>query len=123
MYRSNTWTTRGREMNAAMVSRGGLARIGRRAPAPSKPALAMLYLQINSYAGRFPERRARSAYGRCVSPPPSWLAKLPMPVLFLKREEDSVFPSPGSGLPPCAAWRAKGRHVSGRRAGATPSIV
>ena len=47
--------------------------------------------------------------------PPSLLAKLPMPVLFLNGEEDTVFPSPaGPGLAGCAP---QGRHVSVPKAG------
>ena len=108
------WTKRSGEMNAAMASRGVLAAGGERL-AREQPALAMLYRQINQLT---PEDFRAAVRGRIRSmrnQPPSLLAKLPMPVLFLNGEEDTVFPSPaGPGLAGCAP---RGRHVSVPKAG------
>jgi 3-oxoadipate enol-lactonase len=110
----DAWTRRADELNAAMAARGVLAAGGERL-AREQPALAMLYRQIyHLTAGDF-RAAVRGRIWAMRDKPPSLLAKLPMPVLFLNGEEDSVFPSPaGPGLAGCAP---KGRHVSVPQAG------
>jgi pimeloyl-ACP methyl ester carboxylesterase len=110
----DAWTKRASEQNAALEARGILAAGGERF-AREQPALATLYRQIYQLTpGDFRVAvRARIRAQRVQ--PPSQLAALPMPVLFLNGEEDSVFPSPaGPGL---ARYASKGRHVSVPRAG------
>ena len=110
----DAWMKRAGEMNAAMESRGVLAAGGERF-AREQPALALLYRQI--YQLNSDEFRAavRGRIRALRNQPPTLLAKLPFPVLFLNGEEDSVFPSPaGPGL---AAFAPKGRHISVPKAG------
>jgi 3-oxoadipate enol-lactonase len=108
------WTKRAGEMNAAMESRGVLAAGGERL-AREQPALAVLYRQINQLNADDFRTAVRLRIREMRTQPPSLLAKLPMPVLFLNGEEDSVFPTPaGPGL---AGSAPKGRHVSVPKAG------
>jgi 3-oxoadipate enol-lactonase len=109
-----TWAKRAGELNAAMESRGVLAAGGERL-AREQPALAMLYRQINQLNADDFRTAVRLRIRALRIQPSSLLANLPVPVLFLNGEEDSVFPSPaGPGLAKCAP---KGRHVSVPKAG------
>ena len=102
------------QMNAAMESRGVLAAGGERL-AREQPALALLYRQIYQLNGDEFRSAVRGRIRALRIQPPSLLAQLPFPVLFLNGEEDSVFPSPaGPGLAQCAP---QGRHVSVPKAG------
>ncbi len=110
----DAWTRRTGEMNAAMAAHGVLAAGGERL-AREQPALAMLYRQIYQLSADDFRTAVRGRIRAMRNQPPSLLAKLPMPVLFLNGEEDSVFPSPaGPGL---AGFAPKGRHVSVPMAG------
>jgi 3-oxoadipate enol-lactonase len=108
------WMNRAGEMNAAMEARGVLAAGGERL-AREQPALAMLYRQIYQLNPDDFRTAVRGRIRATRNQPPSLLAKLPFPVLFLNGEEDSVFPpSAGPGLAQCAP---RGRHVSVPKAG------
>jgi pimeloyl-ACP methyl ester carboxylesterase len=108
------WTKRAGELNAAMASRGVLAAGGERL-AREQPALATLYRQINQLNADDFRNAVLVRIREMRNQPASLLAKLPMPVLFLNGEEDTVFPSPaGPGLARCAP---RGRHASVPRAG------
>jgi 3-oxoadipate enol-lactonase len=108
------WMKRAREMNAAMESRGVLFAGGERL-AREQPALAVLYRQINQLNADDFRTAVRVRIRAMRTQPPSLLANLPMPVLFLNGEEDTVFPSPaGPGL---ASFAPQGRHVSVPKAG------
>ena len=109
-----SWSKRAAEMNAAMESRSVLAAGGERL-AREQPALALLYRQINQLNTEEFRTAVRLRIREMRDRPASLLAKLPVPVLFLNGEEDSVFPSPaGPGL---ASLAPKGRHASVPRAG------
>ena len=108
------WMKRAGEMNAAMEARGVLAAGGARL-AREQPALAMLYRQIYHLNADDFRAAVRGRIRAMRTQPPTRLAKLPMPVLFLNGEEDSVFPTPaGPGL---ASFAPQGRHVSVAMAG------
>jgi 3-oxoadipate enol-lactonase len=108
------WSKRAGEANAAMEVRGVLAAGGERL-AREQPALAMLYRQIYRLSADDFRAAVRGRIWTMRDKPPSLLAKLPMPVLFLNGEEDSVFPSPaGPGL---AGFAPQGRHISVPKAG------
>ena len=108
------WSKRAGELNAAMESRGMLAAGGERL-AREQPALAVLYRQINQLNADDFRTAVRKRIRAMRKQPPSLLANLPMPVLFLNGGEDSVFPSPaGPGL---ASFAPQGRHVSVPKAG------
>jgi pimeloyl-ACP methyl ester carboxylesterase len=110
----DAWMKRAGEMNAAMESRGVLAAGGERL-AREQPGLAMLYRQIYQLNPDDFRTAVRGRIRAMRNQPPSLLSKLPIPVLFLNGEEDSVFPSPaGPGLAQCAP---QGRHVSVPKAG------
>ena len=110
----DAWMKRAGELNAAMESRGVLAAGGERL-AREQPALALLYRQIYQLNGDDFRTAVRGRIRAMRNQPPSLLAKLSFPVLFLNGEEDTVFPSPaGPGLAQCAP---KGRHVSVPKAG------
>jgi len=108
------WTKHANELNAAMEARGVLAAGGERF-AREQPALALLYRQINQLT---PADFRNAVRGRIRSQriqPPALLAKLPLPVLFLNGEEDTVYPSPAG--PGMARLAPKGKHVSVPKAG------
>jgi 3-oxoadipate enol-lactonase len=108
------WMKRSSETNAAMEARGVLSAGGERL-AKEQPALATLYRQIYQLTSNEFRTAVRLRIRDQRNQPPSTLAKLPMPVLFLNGEEDTVFPSPaGPGL---AKATPKGRHVSVPKAG------
>ena len=108
------WMKRAGELNAAMESRGVLAAGGERL-SREQPALAMLYRQIYQLNSNEFRTAVRGRIRATRNQPPSLLATLPFPVLFLNGEEDSVFPSPaGPGL---ARSAPQGRHVSVPKAG------
>ena len=110
----DAWTKQADELNAAMAARGVLAAGGERL-AREQPALAMLYRQIYQLSADDFRTAVRGRIRTMRNQSPSLLAKLPMPVLFLNGEEDSVFPSPaGPGL---AGFAPQGRHVSVPKAG------
>jgi len=110
----DAWSKRAAALNAAMEARGVLAAGGERL-AREQPGLAMLYRQIYQLSADDFRTAVRGRIRTMRDKPPSLLAKLPMPVLFLNGEEDSVFPSPaGPGL---AGFAPKGRHVSVPKAG------
>jgi 3-oxoadipate enol-lactonase len=110
----DAWMKDANARNAAMEARGVLAAGGERI-AREQPALAMLYRQIYQLTpGDFRDAvRGRIRAQRIQ--PPSTLARLPMPVLFLNGEEDTVYPSPAG--PGMAKHAPKGRHVSVAKAG------
>jgi len=108
------WMKRAGEQNAAMEARGVLSAGGERL-AREQPALALLYRQINQLNSDDFRAAVRGRIRAMRNQPPSLLAKVPFPVLFLNGAEDSIFPSPaGPGLAKCAP---KGRHVSVPEAG------
>lgn len=110
----DAWTKQANEHNAALEARGVLAAGGERF-AREQPALATLYRQIYQLTPADFRVAVRARIRAQRVQPPSQLAALPMPVLFLNGEEDSVFPSPaGPGL---ARHAPKGRHLSVPRAG------
>jgi len=110
----DAWTKRASEQNAALEARGILAAGGERL-AREQPALATLYRQIYQLTADDFRVAVRARIRAQRVQPPSQLAALPMPVLFLNGEEDTVFPSPaGPGLAKCAP---RGRHASVARAG------
>jgi 3-oxoadipate enol-lactonase len=110
----DAWTRQADKLNADMGARGVLAAGGERL-AREQPALAMLYRQIYQLSADDFRAAVRGRIRDMRNKPPSLLAKLPMPVLFLNGEEDTVFPSPaGPGL---AGAAPKGRHVSVPKAG------
>jgi 3-oxoadipate enol-lactonase len=108
------WLKRTGEENAALEARGILAAHGERM-ALEQPALALLYRQIYQLTPGDFRAAVRARIRDQRNQPPSRLAALPMPVLFLNGEEDSVFPSAaGPGL---AKQAPKGRHVSVAKSG------
>ncbi len=110
----DAWTKRSGELNAAMEARGVLSAGGERL-SREQPALAVLYRQINQLNADDFRTAVRIRIRDMRNQPASRLAKLPMPVLFLNGEEDTVFPSPaGPGL---AQSAPRGRHVSVPKAG------
>jgi 3-oxoadipate enol-lactonase len=110
----DAWMKRAGELNADLEARGVLSAGGERF-ALEQPALALLYRQINQLNTEDFRTAVRGRIRAMRNQPPSLLAKLPFPVLFLNGEEDSVFPSPaGPGLAQCAP---QGRHVSVPKAG------
>jgi 3-oxoadipate enol-lactonase len=110
----DAWMKRAGELNAAMEARGVLSAGGERL-AREQPALALLYRQIYQLNADDSRVAVRGRIRALRIQPPSLLARLPFPVLFLNGEEDSVFPSPaGPGLAQCAP---QGRHVSVPKAG------
>lgn len=110
----DAWMKRAGDLNAAMEARGVLSAGGERF-AREQPALALLYRQIYQLNGDEFRSAVRGRIRAMRNQPPSLLAKVPFPILFLNGEEDSVFPSPaGPGLAKCAP---RGRHVSVPKAG------
>jgi pimeloyl-ACP methyl ester carboxylesterase len=105
---------RANEMNAAMEARGVLSAGGERF-AREQPAMALLYRQIGILTPQDFKDAVRARIRALRVQPPSLLAGLPMPVLFVNGEEDSVFPSPAG--PGMAKHAPKGRHVSVAKAG------
>lgn len=110
----DAWMKRASEQNAAMEARGVLPAFGDRM-AREQPALAVLYRQIYQLTpGDFREAARKRIRAMCVQAP-AQLTTLPMPVLFLNGEEDTVYPSPVA--PIMARLAPKGRQVSVPRAG------
>jgi len=77
--------------------------------AQEQPALAQLYWQISQLAPAGFREDVRKRIRELRSRPPSLLAQLPMPVLFLTGDEDWVFP-PAAG-PALAPFAPKGRAL------------
>jgi pimeloyl-ACP methyl ester carboxylesterase len=77
--------------------------------AKEQPALAQLYWQISQLAPADFREDVRKRIRELRSRPPSLLAQLPMPVLFLTGDEDWVFP-PAAG-PALAPLAPRGRAV------------
>ena len=110
----DAWMKRAGELNAAMESRGVLAAGGERF-AREQPALALLYRQIYQLNADAFRTAVRARIRAMRNQPPSRLASLAMPVLFLNGEEDTVFPSPaGRGI---AKFAPRGRQASVAKAG------
>jgi 3-oxoadipate enol-lactonase len=110
----DAWTKRANELNAAMEARGVLAAGGERF-ASEQPALALLYRQINQLTPTDFRNAVRARIRAGRTQPPASLAKLPLPVLFLNGEEDTVYPSPAG--PGMAKLAPNGKHVSVPKAG------
>jgi len=108
------WFKQANVQNAAMEARGILSAGGERF-AREQPALALLYRQIYQLNGDEFRVAVRARIRAMRNQPPSRLAALPMPVLFLNGDEDSVFPSPAGPL--LAKFAPKGRQVSVVKAG------
>jgi len=110
----DAWSKRAGKLNAAMEARGVYPAGGERL-AREQAALALLYRQINQLTADDFRAAVRGRIRAMRVQPSSLLAKLPMPVLFLNGEEDTVFPSPaGPGL---AKSAPRGRHASVPQAG------
>ena len=77
--------------------------------AREQPALAQLYWQIAEMAPAAFREQVRERILQLRNRPPTLLAQLPMPVLFITGDEDWVFP-PAAG-PAFAALAPKGRAV------------
>ena len=77
--------------------------------AREQPALAQLYWQIAEMSAASFREDVRKRILELRNRPPSLLAKLPMPVLFITGDEDWVFP-PTAG-PALAKLAPKGRAV------------
>jgi len=108
------WMERTPRTLADLEARGILAAHGERM-AREQPAAAMLYRQISQLTPRDFRDEVRARIFAMRVQPPSQLARLPMPVLFLTGDEDCVFPAAaGPGL---AALAPKGRAVNVERAG------
>ena len=77
--------------------------------AREQPALAQLYWQIAEMSAASFREDVRKRILELRNRPPSLLAQLPMPVLFITGDEDWVFPSAAG--PALAALAPKGRAV------------
>ena len=102
------WSRRAPGELAKLVPLGIHPAAGERM-AREQPALAQLYWQIAEMAPASFREDVRKRILELRSCPPSLLAKLPMPVLFITGDEDWVFPSAAG--PALAALAPKGRAV------------
>ena len=93
---------------AELAARGIHPASGERM-AREQPALAQLYWQIAEMAPAAFREQVRERILQLRNRPPTLLAQLPMPVLFITGDEDWVFP-PAAG-PAFAALAPKGRAV------------
>jgi len=108
------WMERTPRTLADLEARGILAAHGERM-AREQPAAAMLYRQISQLTPRAFRDEVRARIFAMRVQPPSVLARLTMPVLFLTGDEDCVFPAAaGPGL---AALVPRGKAVNVERAG------
>ena len=93
----------------ADLEKRGIPSAGGERMAREQPALAQLYWQISELApGEF-KTAVRGRIRELRVKPPSLLAKLPMPVLFITGDEDWVFPAAAG--PALARFAPKGRAV------------
>ena len=102
------WVSKAPGVLAGMQARGVHPAGGERM-AREQPALAQLYWQISQLAPADFREDVRKRIRELRSRPPSLLAQLPMPVLFLTGDEDWVFP-PAAG-PALAPLAPRGRAV------------
>jgi 3-oxoadipate enol-lactonase len=102
------WAKKSPAVLADMQARGVHPAGGERM-AREQPALAQLYWQISQLAPPDFREDVRKRIRELRSRPPSLLAELPMPVLFITGDEDWVFP-PAAG-PALAPLAPRGRAV------------
>ena len=102
------WVKKSPAVLADMQARGVHPAAGERM-AREQPALAQLYWQISQLAPPGFREDVRKRIRELRSRPPSLLAELPMPVLFITGDEDWVFP-PAAG-PALAPLAPRGRAV------------
>jgi pimeloyl-ACP methyl ester carboxylesterase len=102
------WIKKSPGVLAGMQARG-IHPAGGERMAREQPALAQLYWQISQLAPADFREDVRKRIRELRSRPPSLLAQLPMPVLFITGDEDWVFP-PAAG-PALAPLARKGRAV------------
>jgi len=102
------WNREAPGMLADLQARG-IHPAGGERMAREQPALAQLYWQISQLAAADFREDVRKRIRELRLRPPSLLADLPMPVLFLTGDEDWVFP-PAAG-PALAPLAPKGRAV------------
>jgi len=102
------WTRRAPDVLAALWKKGIHPAAGERM-AREQPALAELYWQISDLADASFREDVRVRLGELRVRPPSLLAELAMPVLFITGEEDWVFPSAAG--PALATLAPKGKAV------------
>jgi pimeloyl-ACP methyl ester carboxylesterase len=102
------WVKKSPAVLADMQARGVHPAGGERM-AREQPALAQLYWQISQLAPPDFREDVRKRIRELRSRPPSLLAELPMPVLFITGDEDWVFP-PAAG-PALAPLAPRGRAV------------
>ena len=108
------WLRRAPAALQEMQARGVLPASGERM-AREQPAAAHLYRQIYQLTPAEFRESVRKRIGELRCRPPTLLAQLPMPVLFLTGEEDWVFP-PAAG-PALARLAPKGEAVRVPEAG------
>jgi 3-oxoadipate enol-lactonase len=104
----NEWSRRSPAALADLQKRG-IHPAGGERMAREQPALAQLYWQISDMAPASFREDVRQRIREQRTRPPSLLAQLPMPVLFITGDEDWVFP-PAAG-PAFAKLAPKGRAV------------
>jgi len=102
------WVSKAPGVLAELQARG-IHPAGGERMAREQPALAQLYWQISQLAAADFREDVRKRIRELRLRPPSLLADLPMPVLFLTGDEDWVFP-PAAG-PALAPLAPKGRAV------------
>jgi 3-oxoadipate enol-lactonase len=102
------WSRRSPGALAELANQGIHPAAGERM-AREQPALAQLYQQISDLAPAAFREEVRKRILELRSRPPSLLAELPMPVLFITGDEDWVFPSAAG--PALAKLAPKGRAV------------
>ena len=106
------WIRRAPEAVAALQKQGIHPAAGERM-VREQPALAQLYWQISEMAPAAFREAVRKRILELRSRPPSLLAGLPMPVLFITGDEDCVFPP--------AAGAALAKIAPNGRAGRVPA--
>lgn len=89
------WVRRSPSMLSDLQARG-IHPAGGERMAREQPALAQLYWQISEMAPASFREEVRERIRQQRNRPPSLLARLPMPVLFITGDEDWVFP-PAAG--------------------------
>ncbi|HYR34411.1 MAG TPA: alpha/beta hydrolase [Burkholderiales bacterium] len=102
------WTRRSAGALAGLAREGIHPAAGERM-ALEQPALAHLYWQISDLSDAAFREDVRKRILELRTRPPSLLAKLPMPVLFITGDEDWVFPSAAG--PALAKLAPQGRAV------------
>jgi 3-oxoadipate enol-lactonase len=108
------WLERAAKVMADLEARDILVAHGERM-AREQPAAAMLYRQISSLTPDDFKAAVRARIVQLRVQPPTVLARLPMPVLFLTGEEDCLFPAVAG--PALAALAPRGRAANVERAG------